>query len=125
MKVTADIEKRYKLTVDNKDCCMGQYYAEDDWSISVYGKSYPELALKLKNHWRFEELTYNGGDLEEISVLIYDDRIFDLEDTGRIKYPESSKLAREIYNMTTGTEAELKQKIRELKLERIVNEKVN
>jgi hypothetical protein len=120
MKVTAEKEKRYKLTVDNRSVYMGQYYAEDDWSIEVYGKNDIELALALKNHYRYEELGYNGGCLEEIEVLIYEGNIFDLDMVSSIKYPESSKRTKKIYEMTKLSNKELKQKLREKKIERIL-----
>lgn len=37
----------YKATVRNKDTSMGQYYPEDDWSVTAYGETLDELFQNL------------------------------------------------------------------------------
>ena len=47
MKIEAELVEFWCAEMHNKDMCMGQYYAEDDWSRKVYARSAEELHEKI------------------------------------------------------------------------------
>ncbi len=118
MKIEVELEERYKLTFENSSMCMGQYYAEDDWSIIVYGRSIIDDVLEMKYHYRYSDLQYNGGDIEKVDVILYDGNIIEIPNTEK-EYKEYTMY--QIYEMTFKSTEELKQLLREEKLNRILS----
>ena len=76
MKVEANLETMYKITVGDNGMCMGQYYSEDDWVDLYYNNDLKqiaeELSIKYINGFPTRKFYF-----EEVEVLIYDGNKYD------------------------------------------------
>lgn len=115
MKIEAELIQGYKLTLENRDTCRGQYYPEDDWDIIVYGKSIIDLVLRAKNQIS-SDFCYGGDYLEKCDIILYDDQYIEVPNTEE-NYKEYT--GDQIYKMTRLSKEELNVMLREKKLERI------
>jgi len=79
----------YKLVVHNKDSSMGQYYAEDDWSIVVYAPTLEDLQKDAAVPLGESDIYISGWHVYKVDcivVLLYandelkETKLFELDD---------------------------------------------
>jgi len=117
----------YKATVHNKDTSRGQYYPEDDWSVTAYGEDLDELFKNLA----IEFFTPRDGSViyperfkfEIVNVVSFIDpttgkTVFQTEDTQPVKSidrDETFKITQQFYNSNYHVEAkeDWEKKLRE------------
>ena len=46
-QITVNLVEGFMLKVHNNDTCMGQYYHEDNWDVTVIGESWEEVFHKF------------------------------------------------------------------------------
>ena len=71
MKIEAELVEFWCAEMHNKDMCMGQYYAEDDWSRKVYARSAEELHEKIL--WSMSDIDLEGVDITKVMAIEYED----------------------------------------------------
>lgn len=88
MKVDAEIKPFYKLTLGNRDTCMGCYYMEDDWDIIIYGETIQEIMDMSPEVMVNSEICLASRDLEVVACVVYQGMIFEMTDkeTKKIRF---------------------------------------
>lgn len=79
MKVEAELIDGYKATLYNKCSCLGNYFAEDDWNLVVYGESEEELKRNISDTIMNSDINVDDVSILKIRLLKYDGMYYDYE----------------------------------------------
>jgi len=94
MRVEAELNNMYKLTVCHDGCFMGFYDESDEWEKTFYDDDIEPLVelVSSKYYYKLPQKCY----LELYEVLIYEDKIFDNRYISEYnKYSSDTKLKKE------------------------------
>jgi len=84
MKVEADIQEKYTLTMHNKDYAMGHHFSEDDWDLTVTGTSIEELSRNAAEQILESNICVDNWSLSVGDYIIYNNEEFQLSNQREI-----------------------------------------
>ncbi len=100
MKVEAEVFEEYVLTLKNKDTCMGQYYAEDDWDIIIRGKNLYEIIETGVKRIVDSGINVEYCYLDKRQVIKYNDIVVDLKTLEELPNNEAEVVYNKLINTT-------------------------
>jgi hypothetical protein len=91
-QITVNLVEGFKMTAHNSHTSMGQYYAEDDWTVTVIGESWAEV---FKQYWETEyneSMVYpDNYTFEKVKFIEYDGQKLITESEEISKYDRETK----------------------------------
>jgi hypothetical protein len=91
-QITVNLVEGFRMIVENSHTTMGQYYSDDDWSVTVIGETWDEV---FKQYWNIEynqSMVYPSHyNFEKVKFIEYEDQKLVIESEDISKYSHKTK----------------------------------
>ena len=71
----------FQVIVHNKDYACGQYYPEDNWTISIFAEKIEEIIPKFIEEYFRTEIDIISGTIYKVEIMEYEGNTFIIPET--------------------------------------------